>query len=316
MDSYLEELNSHASIAARQIKELPEAFLKKGEENGRVPLIWEGLNTVPKRHAVGANSARAASLPEPGRKLPEAPPSRLGQEIARLNQRVEKGGLPFAVEPALVDKPLTVAGMERADAGRAASALAAVYGLRVRTQKDARVISRRAFTSPITLFNVREAIAATLPAPVLRILTGTVQDKALSETEKMFTGSTRQTIQVRLFVDEAVRQLRLSQERTIDQAGDKGAPVAALNASDQGALAFAEMGNFLETVARRLNSEPPRTITQFEALHVAVKRHANEKGEPRLQLALSLYAPNQQSLRPIYIIGNVREAAAPATPRR
>ena len=314
---YLDSMNTPAGLAERNLgwATSPGTRLnKRVVVNGQSALAVQPEGTpVAEAWALGGGASNAwREVPQPGQTLPAPAPTTLGREVERLNARRKSAGQPpLDLPPMYAEKPLIVANVEGVAADHAAEALAAAYGLRVRTTTFAPLPFR---DRTITLLNVGEAIAAAMPAPFARMILGQrPTDANLGEVERSAPVYVQRALTMANRMRAAGQLLRLSVEARIDASGGEGVPVADLSAADRSAVATLLLMTFLEAAARRLSQQSlPNYVTRMDDLHVRVKPEPTpgEDGKPRLQLDL-FYRDTDGTLVRTATLANVH-AADPA----
>ncbi len=322
--TYLFSVVSSTERTFAALKALPDVSLRKENGTPSASFVFDDRNRPGVTYTLQSGYAARGerTLPVPGKILFDIAPTTLGKEFAKLNERKKEdtAGTPSAVYAAGIDyeeKPLTVAGLERLDPERAASALAGVYDLRLRSLGGTRTLARRPLLANVTIFNVGDAIAAALPAPLAQLLRGEADGKFLSSEMKealqgLSPGRAKQ-MTVRLLNEAAVQRLRQSHERELDVAGRRGISVAVMDATDRRAITVAMLSPFLEAAATVLNDKAPVYIEQFGQLAVSGNRYINPKdSKPKINLNLLVRSSGQGGgYRIVSGYGNVRDEESP-----
>lgn len=273
------------------LKQAGQARLSRVEKvSGKPkPIVWFGPKSAPK-DGIALGGIGWLEVPKEGDVLPPPAPTTLGKEINRINA-AEKAhvGLTCELDPALSDKLLTVAGLENTTTGPILKAFAEVYGLRLRTTNTAHILGfRPEWKNKVTLLNVREAVLYALPAPLVRVLVGPVAEQTISKSDILrdFSVDTQRQNSVNYLVREAVKQLHLGIDASIDASQETGVAVSDVTPTQQPALAVAVICGFLDNTAVLMNTRTPAIITHQDDLYVTMKKMNDAANGSNLQITL------------------------------
>ena len=258
-------------------------------------LFWATSLKDPKA-GVGMGGIGFSPVSNEGLTLPPAAPTTLAQEMARIRAapQAEKQ-LPCEVDPALADKLLTVAGMENTDTVGQLKALATVYDLRLRTTDTGRIIGFRPdWKTPVTLFNVREAVAHALPAPYRRVLVGPISEEAVPKANVLsgFDVSDQKREVLNDTSRRAEKLLHLALDAPIKAAGEAGVPVASISPNVQPALVASILTKWFPYLANVMNNDVPAIVAHMDELYVLIRKTSYHEDVPQLQMTLYLKNPD------------------------
>ena len=319
--TYLDLFHDAVDTCQDTLEHLSEATLGTQEFNERLVLVWRSPKSPQFYHVMGNPGFDRPindTTPRAGDVQPDdSTPTTLGKEFARLTARAKTlfdAGLAFS------DKPLTVAGMDRLAPEQAAYALAAVYDLGVRVTGDTRHLTPRPRPTTITVFTIRDAVSAMLPAPIARVMTSNdpmhrVEPELTVPGYGQSAGYAPEHMTI-LFLDEAVRLLCWKHERQWNSKPPKENTVAELDSQDRQALATAALGNLLHPGTSLLNDSFPDYIEHFDKVSFTCERYLNEQdGKMKIKMDFSVPFPGDpKQLMHTLGFGNVADVETPAPP--
>lgn len=286
--------------------------------------VWINGGTIIRRkprHGAGWQ------LPDPTVPTPDdlksaqAPPSAatLAEIIAHLNLRAE-GRLVLAVDAALAPKPITIMGGEAAAPVALFQAMADVYGLRVRTEKDgALTLTRRLYRPANNVTALRETVRHVFPEPFLRALKGEAADAWEDKRRALVEGKagkpvTREQSETRRKQWEAYSKqlrgtetspggLRVAAARRLrafielrKTTPDERIALSETDPRERMAFANVLMADCLGAVGKVASRRPPGYITQFDQLYLTGGLAGVSDGKQRFGLLLSLLSPDGKNL--------------------
>lgn len=251
--------------------------------------------------------------PEPDRRTWKAEvPTTLGEVVAALNRRV---GPRMAVDAALAAKPVTIIGARIIPTEKVLSAMAQVYGLRVKTENEILLrLTRRALRLPTDVWALSVSVRRALPPSLLRA----VQD---GEREKQNASPTdpdalrkwnderytmpyfEREVRLSLLPDtrraEAARRLRAAYEQRQTKKGVFNlVPLVGLSETERSAFGIFLVMKFLEVVRSRLQASPPAYLSRFDELYVFGGPYQDKaSGGQKFALFLGFYNPNTKKLQ-------------------
>lgn len=233
--------------------------------------------------------------------------------LADVAATVSARGTPVAVDPALRDKPITVVGDAAAPVPKVVSAMADVYGLRLKTDKDGRLLlSSRQFIIPLEVTALPDSVRQRLPDPLLRALhldrlyAVRQQTNGHPQTAEASAGTAGQAAELQRNQNELERLLgvgdalcqeavrRLSVEFQARQSGAKPTgrvPLSSLSASGRQAFAVFLAVAMLGGISDEFPPQVPEYIAQFDQVTVSGGPYKDKDGHSKYALNFSLSGP-------------------------
>lgn len=213
----------------------------------------------------------------------------LGSVAETLSSRLRD---KIIVDHALSTKPVIVIGDKNAPPLSILSALAEVYGLRVKEEKNGSLrITRRLWRAATSLTALSASIRHVFPEPLLRAmhvetpnqsrLTGASSEKSVEAEVKPYQQSKASPDTLR---DAAIRRLRSTVEPKLKRTTEGRLPLKALDNTERMALANALMADCLSRMRRVLNPNPPSYLSQFGRVVLAGGLRVDSKGKRKFAL--------------------------------
>jgi len=258
------------------------------------PRPEEGVPQVAGQFALGDASDPApvpANAPIP---LVSSP---LGDILTQMNVRAADGlkgdGLKVTVEPYLAPKRATVFGEAQATPRQEVAALADVYGLRILTGEkvqghDRLRVTRLTPGAPLDVAALSDVLRQFLPDPLIRA-------SRMHPTYGYFVPDPQINSGTSRLLVYAVKQIRTAAEPKIRASKDGRVALSALSEREGRAFAMTLMVDAMDSLRDLLSAEPPKELTQFNALRLSGGLYDDKSGKKRLTLLLALPNPNDPS---------------------
>lgn len=242
--------------------------------------------------------------------------------VTTLNARATKETM--AVDAALKSKPVTVVGQANVTPDEVMQAIAAVYGLRVKTQVDGtKLLTRRLFQITTDISGLPEAIRRVLPTPFLHALhtddsneladqyalyvarayqaqsgqaadgpdSRARNDANLTALSKIQEEQRKQEKRMQVLLpsmrNAAVRQLRTHIEPELKTSPDERVSLASLSDADKQAFAAVLLAQYLGSLRPLLSRRIPEYIADFDGIYLTGGLEADGQGKQHLALFLS-----------------------------
>lgn len=222
------------------------------------------------------------------------------------------------VDEALQAKAITVTGTQYVPAEDLLRAMAAVYGLRVRTQEDGALrLSRHTARPAARLSDLPATLERALPEPLVRALRGPAREsetvrfenikalpgesaealnerwnEAMRQDSKTWNEARERPSRMRA---EAIRRLRTTVEPKLRAAPNGRVPVLALDETERQALAVATLAECVRALDTFLMKPVPDYLVHFDAAFL-VGGLSERDGKTWFSLALAVSNPDGKTV--------------------
>lgn len=299
------------------IKEWPNSVLRYEDMRGQRAFGFERddrqfhrrvfVPFIVANHLVSVPAASGGPAPNGPPDKP-SPVTSLGDVATALSAR----GTSVTVDAALRDKPITVVGGDAAPVPKVVSAMADVYGLRVKADKDGRLLlTSRLFAIPLEVRALPASVRRVLPDPMLRALhldrlsalehllgSPPSATEAPAESARWFAQLERNNGELQRLhgagddlCQEAVRRLSVEfQARQTGLKADGLVPLSDLSASGRQAFAVFLTAGVLKAISDQFPPQVPDYIDRFDQVMVTGGPYKDQGGHSKFALNFSVPA--------------------------